>query len=150
MKSSGNGSEQTSAVGIYLCHAAPGSVLDLCPTANRYSVFALVYGSVSWFAAFRALVFYVIVVVWKMGKASKVWNHFTRPFNNKGGKKVVKCLDTRCGEELAYRDTTTNLRNHVQVKHKIELPSLPPKGGKKKRSFSFSTESQDEEVRNIF
>ncbi|KAK3921528.1 E3 SUMO-protein ligase ZBED1 [Frankliniella fusca] len=56
---------------------------------------------------------------------------------------VAKCKENGCNAELTYHNSTTNLRNHCQIVHKIDIPSLPAKGSRKKRSFSSAGSSHD-------
>ncbi|KAK3913135.1 E3 SUMO-protein ligase ZBED1 [Frankliniella fusca] len=42
---------------------------------------------------------------------SKVWNHFSQPFNTETGLKVTCKV---CNLKLSYKNSTSNLRNHAQ------------------------------------
>ena len=93
------------------------------------------------------------VELWQAEMApSKVWNHFSKPYKMPDGQTKVNC--NVCNESLTYRNTTTNLRKHAEGKHKLEIPSQAPRGGKKRRTFSAASgastdkdkESADSEI----
>ena len=63
----------------------------------------------------------------------------SEPYASPRGRKV-RCKI--CSEELSFAGSTSNLRNHVSKQHNVDIPSLPPKGGKRKRTSEVEVEHE--------
>lgn len=75
---------------------------------------------------------------------SEVWKHFTMSAD----KKNAKC--NICTVELTYAGTTTNLRNHLRMKHSTFVNISDEKTAKKQAPMSMflkSTKKSDSEQR---